>query len=185
MKYQILLCSILLLFTACNHRDPPPVHCQLVQKFMHRFIQDAEKQYRMVCSLEGGEFLGQINGIHLGFDTIGPMSVEELRRLIVQVAEELLDRINADEEIREYLANYPFRSTNLELSIWLRGSDLERIKNKGANTDLLYGAVLLHGKLRFVIENEEKPSLQTVKRETYDEALEIVRTQDSLPSLSQ
>lgn len=185
MKYLILLCSTLLFFTACNHRDPPPIHCQLVHKFMHRFIQDAEKQYHMVCSLVGGEFLGQINGIHLDFDTIGPMSVEELRILIVQVTEELLDRINADEEIREYLANYPFRSTNLRLNIWLRGSDLRPIKNKGANTDLLYGVMLLHGDLTYEIENEDKPFLQTVKSETYDEALEIVRTQDGLPSLNQ
>jgi hypothetical protein len=94
---------------------------------------------------------------------------------MIKLVEEFLRRINADEEIREHLVNFPFNAKNLDFTISLRDKNGHAIKNDNANIDLIYSVQLLKGEIDYHILNEMQAALQTIHTETYDEALAIVK----------
>ncbi len=164
-------------FLICCSADTRPDHCKFAGEIMNQFISDAEKQYGLFCHGSGGRFLNRVNAIHLSFVTLGPKSQEELRVMMVTITEDFLKRVNSHEKIREYLVNYPFQSTDLKFRISLMDLDGKAIHNKGKEKELLSDVVLLDGKLSYKIENDDKAYLQTVHRETYEEARAIVKKQ--------
>ncbi|MGA8164443.1 MAG: hypothetical protein WB791_05370 [Waddliaceae bacterium] len=164
-------------FLICCSEDANPDYCTLARQIMNEFAGDMEKQHSLFCYGSGGGFLKQVNVISLSFATIGPKSLEELRLMMVTITEDFLQRINNDEQIREYLVHYPFQPSDLKFRILLMGLDGKPIHNKGKGKELLSGVLLLNGELSFEIENDEKMCLQDVHSETYNEGLTILKKQ--------
>ncbi len=169
MRFFPFVVCLFLLF-ACS-QDSTPEHCRHADRIMKQFVNDAEKQYKLVCYGSGGAFFEQVNEIFFSFVTLGPKSLEELRVVMITITEDFLNRINNDEEIRQSLANFPFEPNNLKFRISLMSKDGKFIINKGAGKELLRSVLLLKGKLSYEIENEETAGLQDVHEETYEEAL--------------
>ncbi len=92
--------------------------------------------------------------------------------------EDLLRRYNQDEEIRPYLKNYPFTSKNLRIVIYLVDQKGIDIHNTGNSKEFLSAIYQSWGRVRYAIENDEKPNPQDIFEETYEEALSIVRNQN-------
>ena len=53
------------------------------------------------------------------YDPIGPVSKDRLREILVDSVEELLKQINADEELRPFLKNYPFTENEVEIELYI------------------------------------------------------------------
>jgi len=174
MKYYLMLACLLPLLMWCSE-DACPEHCKLAGNIMTRFINDAKKEYGLYCYGSGGGFLDQVNRIHFAFATEGPKSLEDLREMMVIIAEDFLKRINSQEDIRKYLVHYPFKPDDLEFRITLMGSNGKAIHNNGKEKELLRSILLLNGELSYEIENDEKACLQDVYEETYEEAQAIIR----------
>ena len=176
MKVYLILVCLLPFLIGCSE-DTRPDHCKFADEIMNQFVSDAKERYGLFCHGSGGRFLNRVNAIHLSFVTLGPKSQEELRVMMVTITEDFLKRMNSHEEIREYLVNYPFQSTNLKFRISLMDLDGRVIHNKGKEKELLRGVILFNGKLLYEIKNDDKAYLQDVHSETYEEARAIVKKQ--------
>lgn len=71
----------------------------------------------------GGGMMDQIWMLSLSFNYNKPVSIEEGRELLIAILDCYTDAVNADERIRPYLQNYPFRPGNFEIFIFLREPD--------------------------------------------------------------
>jgi hypothetical protein len=95
---------------------------------------------------------------------------------VIKINEDLLRRYNENEEIRPYLKNYPFTAMNLEIGILLT-DEKGNLLFKSSGKELLSAVYQFSGNIIYQILNEEKPYLQDVFEETYEEAFSIVRNQ--------
>lgn len=171
---MIILSS--LLFLSCEFITEQK-HIKLSDRIVGEYLEEVKNKYDLHCVANGGGFLDKVNEIVIYFSATGPKTEVELREILVMITEDLLERYNRDEKIRPYLKNYPFTSANLSMGVTLKDNQQKSITNLGDSIDLLWGVFQNNGNISFVIENEDKPYLQEVHQETYEEALEIVKNQ--------
>lgn len=113
------------------------------------------------------------------------ISLEDARCLLISVAESFLEEINSDPEIRNDLDVYPFRNDRIGISIVFVDENDVNLGNGGIS-DIYFS----HGKItyeRYEILKYEKPIPSgkhfTVLKETYPEALDIVKKSGCLKNL--
>ena len=114
-------------------------------------------------------------------DTI---SVEEARCLLVSVAESFLNEINSNLEIRKELDVYPFTIDLIKVSIYFVD---ENDVDLGTGISTVY---FYEGRIKYndyqIIEYRKGNSLgksSTIREESYEEALSIVKQQNCLRQL--
>ena len=73
----------------------------------------------------GGGFLNKVNEISIGFTMKVDIDIPTARKILIEMSQDLVARINASEEIRPFLKNYPFKLSNLDYGFL--------IKNKSAS----------------------------------------------------
>ncbi|KPK33082.1 MAG: hypothetical protein AMS24_02180, partial [Chlamydiae bacterium SM23_39] len=103
-----------------------------------------------------------------------PYDIDKARELLVYAAEVFLNEFNSFEKIRPYLANYPFTSKNIDLSIFFH----DEKNNSYASPHLTY-VFLGYGETVNYVKKNENNQFQTVHEETYEEALAIVNKNNS------
>jgi hypothetical protein len=91
------------------------------------------------------------------------------RELLVNVVEEYLSEINADERIRPYLHNYPFTDKNLEIEIVFRNPDGSKVASGKINV-----ASADEGKIFYYVDYPEKHTLKILYEETYEQAIQAI-----------
>lgn len=138
-----------------------------------RFGKEMNKRYGMCISATGG---GSDKGIWLMtiyFDLYRPIRTkEEARRLIVDVTESFLARVNESQEIRPFLKSYPFTSKNLDISI-LAFESTNRKDTFYPNIDTVS---IVEGKVEFDTRDPiNTKRYLTTEFEPYEETLAIVR----------
>lgn len=176
-KLRLYLLCVVLVF-GCNDYKTPE-HVIETKKIMKQFCKDMYRSHGYVCQSEGGGFMHNINNIHLGFNTNGVKSREELRFAIVDMVEEFLRRLNSDERIQDHLSEYPFPASNLSFSLSLKDKNGKPFTNKGNEKKYLHGVFLVNGNLFYVFKNEEKTIFQDSYKESYEEALTYVKGKKS------
>jgi len=129
------------------------------------------KRYNMRTLGFTGGMMGSIYLIGLEFEIQGPLSKERLREIVVDCVEEFLAPINANEEIRPYLRNYPF--TEKEIKIKLFVVDLSR---KDVYEPYFMIASAFDGKVYYKSKDKNlKYGYTQDIEEDYQTALKIVR----------
>jgi hypothetical protein len=122
-----------------------------------------------------GQMLNEIQKLGLSFSYYKPVDIVEGRRLLVDSVNVMHDEINQDTRIHPFLVRHPFLPRNIQIEIFLYGSDRRRVIPGGLS---IISAV--DGFIRYEIRNPETGRLLTVYKETYDEALERI-ADPSLP----
>lgn len=171
-NYVFTFLAFLNLFT-----NQPPYY-----KFENQIIEQHRKEtlkpMGLNYSIIGGENDDGIKIVHLGVSTNGPGSIEEGRRLIVFLVENLLWRYNTHQKIRPYLSNYPCTSNNIIYSIWYNGPDkgFWVLQDKQHPEKEIAHVKMYRGKIKYSVNstNAKIVPLRTVHTETYEEALKIV-----------
>ena len=174
----ITLFFIILVFGTCNAMDSEktPLYVQKADKIIDQFCKDMYKQHKLAVYSTGGGFMDNINKITLGFELNGQRSQEELRELLIEIANNFLERLNSDKEIRSYLIEFPFPPNRLNFSISILINNRRPI-NKGSTKEVLRNITLARGKIRYDFKKEERKNIQTLFEEPYEEALKIVKKQ--------
>jgi hypothetical protein len=97
-------------------------------------------------------------------------TTEEARVLMVNCIEELLERINSNLEVRDYLDHYPFTEKGIDFSI-------EFLNEKGEDVSDGYIAYvsIINETLFYYIYRPETDMLEKIYKEPYLEALQIVQ----------
>lgn len=141
------------------------------------------------CLPNNHEFKNKIENFSAGYFLCKTkndiISLEEARSLIISVAEGLLKEINSDSEVRSILSVYPFNADLVSIAIHFK--DENKI-DLGQGISMAY---LSKGKIKYeryeIHEYRSKyPSIGKhfiVHNESYAEALDIVKSQNSLIDL--
>jgi hypothetical protein len=158
------------------------IKSRLVNEIGNRvFIRLKEDKNLHLCEC-GGRMMDQITLLHLGFDYFKQINIEEARELLVKASVLFLKIINEDEQIRPFLKNFPFLSTNIEIRIFLHTSYNSQLDSKQ-----LCVITLLNGYLHYKIHNPETSLLTTIYTETFEEAIEklAIVNSEEIPSVNE
>lgn len=171
MKTKILfICLLLLLLTGCEKYTIDPDE-KAVNKVVARNSKAIAKKYHMRpfaigVAMPGGD----IQYLELKFQIYGPLSKNEIRKILIDAAHDFLADINSDEELCSYLKNNSFSIENVGITLFV--IDASGI---GVNDPDIGIAGIAKGELRYLtlILTDTSP-IQSRCYETYEEALRMV-----------
>jgi len=167
MKYFIasIICFLLFYFFYSSE-----VH---YEKFAHKITIKTAQKLRNEKGLYligiGGQMMGDIQMMYMGFQYFKPVDVESGRDLLVYSIKLYLKEINNNEKVRPYLHSYPFTVKNIEIRIWIRNPDGSKV-----SSDELRYISAIDGILSYYMDGIDEYSSKTVHEETYEEALQAV-----------
>lgn len=154
-----------------------PKYCQLIDKIMHKFSKELQKEYGLRLVGYGGGMMDDIKIVGGTYQSRTRMDVNEARRMYVHIIEGCLERINADEAVRPYLHNYPFTTDNLHFL-------LSFVDNKNKKMTDGSVALVLYCKRNHTIcfegYDRETEDFYSLHREPYEDAVAIVKQQQSI-----
>ena len=122
----------------------------------------------------GSAIPDKIHAFILHFYSYQSLEQNQVRRLVVDLVEDLIDLVNKNAEIQEYLVNLPFTVNNYELRI-----NFKNLNNKIQEPPNVAYVVLKKGRVSYFYHDNITDSylIDQTRDETYEEALRIVREQ--------
>ncbi len=133
--------------------------------------KELSKLYNIKAIGFGGMMHEDVEEMALSFYCYREMSRDEYRKLIIDCSEYYLNKINSSEDLRPHLHNVPFDANNIHLCIYVFSKDRNRF-----NVGQLSSISVVKGKVRYTIRETEF-TVKTTHKESYEEALQIVREQ--------
>ena len=141
------------------------------KEIMNPFIDECEKNYQLECIGTGGRFAYNVAGINITFVAYRKGTIEESRKLEVSMTEKLLSEINSSEKIRPFLVEYPFKSTNIDISLSFQKAD-----DSNYTDGSVVHAFHAKDKLFYSSEDPKTGKLVRILEEPYEEAKKIVNS---------
>ncbi len=119
--FSILLFSLSLYGLRSSSESAPQDPVQIALEQIQSTSSKLQQVHQIIPIGEGmrGKFLG----LDISFQIRRQMSKEEARRLLLICAQEFMDDINSNEELRPYLKEYPFTFANVGIRFYLRDSN--------------------------------------------------------------
>lgn len=165
MKILIKLGLIFCLHTLSA--EPRTAHGKEAQRVVYKFVDTAIKNKNVRFLGYSGAMFSDIETLDLHFESRSLNNIDDARIEIVKLTEEFLDIVNNDNNVKTYLKNYLFTPQNLRISIeYINNADLDECVTFAQ-------VVMLYGKI-FYYPNS---GMKYLKKETYEEAKEIVNSQ--------
>lgn len=134
----------------------------------------AKKHHMDLIGVTGG-MMGSVYLIGVHFQIHHPMNSDEARERIIDCVQELLAAVNANEEIRPFLKNYPFTEKNIDITIFTTNPD-------GSEVFDPYIRVVSANPVGVLIYRTEdqtsarKMSYKSVYEESYSQAVEKLKS---------
>lgn len=145
-------------------------------KHVHRLQNEHAREMRTAgysLRTTGGALCSDIEEIFVGFYSNKNPNISEARVDYVNGVERFLHRVNQDKSVRFYLHNYPFNIDHLDYSMSYRDVAVD-YSDRGPIVFVFY----CKGKIIYNVYDPTRTGmnpLKTVHRESYAEALRIVR----------
>jgi hypothetical protein len=146
---------------------------RLVNETLDKTARVIHQKYHLHPAGEGVAMHGgPIRELFLSFTTKGRYTQEELRRLVINCADELVNQVNINENIQPFLFERPFTIKNTQIVIF----------NYDKNGSLIYdpeiaNVEIVDGMLTYLTEDpEDRFKYKTRITETYEEALEALQS---------
>ena len=116
---------------------------------------------------------GVIRLLGLDFQIVGPLRQERIREILINSAQELLDLINTNSQIKPYLGQFPFTIKNIDINLFILDSDGREINHPEIGI-----ATISEGQLEYLtLAYAEIPKKISESSEPYEEALKILVSQ--------
>ena len=164
-----------LIFCFCSKTED---YEKLANKITTRTANRLENEKRLILIGTGGQMMDDIQMMYMGFQFFHPIDIKSGRDLLICAVNQYLKAINNDEKTRPYLHQYPFTADNIKIDIWIRNPNGTRV-----TLEKICYISASNGILTYYLDDPEKYSRKTLHQETYEEALNAVKTQ--VASLSQ
>ena len=166
---------LLFIFSACHKSNSDLADVQL-----SRYAKKAYQEKGLVMEGSGGSMMTDIKELTLSFSSSDHLTLDETRKLVVQIIDEFLQQVNADKEICPRL-HTPFTAQNISLMIGFRNREHQRPPK-----EYIALAYTSDGKIYYSHWDSEK--LESVKfcdhtQESINDAVKIVMEQEHLPHL--
>ena len=171
----IVLFSIFTGFFSLN--DP---HISKGEALVNRILSDTSKiiknKYHLKPSGLGAAMPGgPVQELTLCFTIKGPFSKERLRKLVVECAQEVVNHVNANAEIQQFLAKPPFTVKNVQIIIYNHDKD-----GRQTNDPEIATAQISQGILNYRTNDpNDRYRYKSEIDETYGEALKILSSEES------
>lgn len=118
----------------------------------------------------GSAFGGPITFFAISFMVDGPLSKEQLRKILIEGAKDFLEVINTDKKAQKLLFKRPFTLEDIEIVIFNHDKD-----GRDLSAPMISIAEISRGELLFSARSNAKPFLLSDEyKESYQEALEIL-----------
>ncbi|MGM0440213.1 MAG: hypothetical protein ACQEP8_03755 [Chlamydiota bacterium] len=174
MKKLFLFLAAFAILCSCE-KEREPIHIQIADHLSDKFIHDMKEEKNLYLSGYGGGFRGKVNFLTFSFISYEDCSLQEARSLMVECIEELLYRMNHDEELQPYLANYPANINNLRFSISFR--DLNTHMHTKNPNNIAYASIIQNNIYYCIYDPSDSTTLGEIHEELYEEAVRIVKNQ--------
>lgn len=144
---------------------------QLVNSILANAAKIIKEKYNIKPSGMGAAMPGgPIQKLALCFDTKYPYTKEQLRELLIKLTIELLDKINEDNNIQEFLKERPFTIRNIQIIIYNHDKDGRGLQDPEIST-----AQILESNLTYrTIDPQDPFKFKNEFKETYEEALQAI-----------
>jgi hypothetical protein len=162
-------------FMGCNmsqhESENIPMSEQAVNSLMGKIARSFKQKYNMrACGLAVAMPRGVVKELGLDFRIYGPLSRDEIRKVLVRSVQEFLLLVNSDEAVKPYLENYPFTFKNVDISLFLNG-----FNGNGLDDPHIGIAGISKGKLDYeILITTDIPTTKSRFVETYEEALKAL-----------
>jgi hypothetical protein len=153
-------------------QDEIPQSEQIVDHLLYQIKHSLGKKYKMKTIATNVAMPGGIvKLLGLDFHIRGPLSREELRHLLVDLAQDFVAFVNSDQAIKPYLENYPFEVKNIDITLFIRDSRGIRLEDPYIGV-----AGISRGRLDYqiLITADDIPSVKNESEESYEEALQAL-----------
>jgi hypothetical protein len=121
---------------------------QLANSILAKTAKIIKSKFDVKPSGEGAAMPGgPVQELSLCFNTKYPYNKEQLRELLIKSANELLNQVNANEEIQKFLRERPFTIKNIQIIIYNHDKEGREVYEPGISTaqisdgDLTYRTV--------------------------------------------
>ncbi|MCE5319226.1 MAG: hypothetical protein LLG04_17915 [Parachlamydia sp.] len=179
MKISFLPLIMMLLTQSCA----PALSKQTV--WAYRFMGDFAKQQQQ----ENGFFAygvgssmpkGKLKTICLDFVSTGKLKLDEARVAYINLTQQMLLQVNADDSLRNYLDHYPFTEADIEISL-----AFEEESGKDVEPPSIAAVSLTRGIIHYVwYDASTERFFKERITEPYEEALHIVRSEGKVSGLN-
>mgnify|MGYP007027865603 CR=1 FL=1 len=170
------VCILIVLSSLINFSFKEPKYCKLSDKILNEYSKELKQQKEMILIGHGGAMMNDIQEVCMHYISYDRLSVEEARKLYINLANGLLEKYNADEKIRPYLHNFPFSYNNLDIMIAFEDK-LSRRRLDDGSVALIFVA---KDNLFYDGYDSTTDKLYTLYKEPYAKAVEIVKQQSGI-----
>ncbi|MBS4168086.1 hypothetical protein [Parachlamydia sp. AcF125] len=166
--------ALVILFISASGQKFECIDSKTLYGFLSKVGWKIEKKHKLVVrgsgsgSSPGGSY---INNFALSFNAYGPLSHEQLRKLLIECANELVREIDLEKKLEPFLIKKPYPIENVQIIIF--NSDTNGME---VNDPFIAVAQISKGILTFrTIDPENKFKFKNEFKETYEEALEKLK----------
>ena len=166
MQNLVKLLIIALLCFGCSKakRNATEEYVYYVHEIIHQFEKKIKKERGLQAYGSGGSMPFDVESISVSFSLFKNMSIEDARKLEVDLIEELKQMVTAHAKIRPFLREYPFNSARARVSLSFYPKDEGNLVHVFNARDTIF---------YYVKDSNEKLDRQILE-EPFEEAYQIV-----------
>ncbi len=169
---RYLLLILTLYFKMYGHSYQPSRGSELVHEIIAKTAKSGQKEYGLKpCGSGASMPNGPIKTIRLSFDTRKAHTKDQLRELLINMAQLMVQQVEDNEEIQKFIKNPPFTVNNAEIIIFNHDE-------KGLQVyDPCIGVAQISNSKLWYVTNDPNGSIKYKNEyeETYEEALELLK----------
>lgn len=176
---KLIALSLIALLSSCSQCPgyEEPEYIKMADRITNATVKRIQKEKGLNLIGSGGGMIENVKEVFLHFVDNKPHTIEQARELAVQITDMLLYAFNSNEEIRPYLSNYPFDVSNFYLII--------SFEKKGKNLENSIANISINQKIiSYCDYDPEKQKLIAISEETYEEAIQKIRSSNYTLDLS-
>ena len=169
----LLALSFFMTYNLSAIEYPIPESEKAVDDLIGQVVPSLSKKYKMkafgtAIAMPGGT----VKGLGLRFHLLGPLSVEALRKILVEAGNDFLQLVNADERVRPFLEVYPFTLDRIEVVLFLIDSKRFDLESPDVGTARIRNGVLSY---EWILRVKGRLTTQKELKESYAEALKALQ----------
>jgi len=153
-------------------KSKPRNHAEIAREIRGKVGKKLAKKHGMNLVGVSGGMMGSVYMIGLRFQIRHPMDRDEARMRIVDCVEELLTAVNANQEIRPYLKDFPFTTKNVEVAIFMTDANGREICDPGISVVSVFESDDIFYR---TVEQPQHMKYKQQYRESYQEALSKIK----------
>jgi hypothetical protein len=176
MKLTLIL-FISLIFTGFIMQNNQQQHYlskgeQIVNSILSSTAKTIHNKYSLIPCGEGAAMPGgPIQELTLCFDTKHTHTKEQLRKLLINITKELVEKVNENKEIQEFLKEPPFTIKNVEIVIYNHDQNGRSVCDPDVSVAEISQTKLIYRS----IDPQDSFKYKNRFEESYEEALKLIR----------